>query len=442
MDESGETPPDADLAEADRLGPVPPDPATARRPRARRLIGSTTVDIGPLRRHRDFRLLLAGLTVSYLGSMITYVAIPFQAFALTHSSLIVGLLGVAELAPLLVMAFVGGALADTRDRRRMVQLTELATAGASAVLLGNALLPHPQLWVLFVIAGLMAALDGLQRPSLEAMVPRLVDRDELPAASALSSFRHGVGSVVGPPIGGVLIATAGLPSTYAVDVVSFSVSLAALAAMRASPPPPDAAPVSIRSVVEGVEFAAARPELVGTYVVDIIAMFFGMPMALFPAIADHLGGAGVLGLLYAAPSAGSLLAAGTSGWVDRVQRHGLAVIFAAAGWGLAIVVFGLVNSLPLALGMLALAGAADMISGIYRQTIWNQTVPDHLRGRLAGIEMLSYSTGPLLGNVESGVVAALFSVQASVVSGGIACVVGVAAAAFALPGFRRYRADG
>ena len=347
----------------------------------------------------------------------------------------------AELAPLLVMAFLGGALADTRDRKRMVQLTELATAGASAVLLGNALLPHPQLWVLFVIAGVMAALDGLQRPSLEAMTPRLVDRDELPAASALSSFRHGVGSVVGPPIGGVLIATVGLASTYAVDVVSFSVSLAALAAMRASPPPPEAAPVSIRSVLEGVEFAAARPELVGTYVVDIIAMFFGMPMALFPAIADHLGGAGVLGLLYAAPSAGALVAAGTSGWVDRVRRHGLAVIFAAAGWGLAITVFGFVTSLPLALAMLAVAGAADMVSGIYRQTIWNQTVPDHLRGRLAGIEMLSYSTGPLLGNVESGLVAALFSVQASVVSGGIACVVGVSAAAFALPGFRRYRAD-
>jgi MFS family permease len=323
----------------------------------------------------------------------------------------------------------------------MVQLTELATAGASAVLLGNALLPHPQLWVLFVIAGVMAALDGLQRPSLEAMVPRLVDRDELPAASALGSFRHGVGSVVGPPIGGLLIAGVGLPSTYAVDVVSFSVSLAALAAMRASPPPPEATAVSIRSVVEGVEFAAARPELVGTYVVDIIAMFFGMPMALYPAIAEHLGGAGVLGFLYAAPSAGSLIAAGTSGWIDRVHRHGLAVIFAAAGWGLAIAVFGLVNSLPLALLMLAVAGAADMISGIYRQTIWNQTVPDHLRGRLAGIEMLSYSTGPLLGNVESGVVAALFSVQASVVSGGIACVVGVAAAAFALPGFRKYRAD-
>jgi MFS family permease len=189
-----------------------------------------------------------------------------------------------------------------------------------------------------------------------------------------------------------------------------------------------------------VRYAWSRPELLGTYGVDMIAMFFGMPMALFPAFAAELGGAGVLGLLYAAPSLGSLLATATSGWTNRVHRHGLAVIWAAGCWGAAIVAFGFAPNLPLALIALAAAGAADMISGIFRSTIWNQTIPDHLRGRLAGIEQVSYSTGPLLGNLEAGVVASLAGLRASIVSGGVLCVVGVALAALALPAFRRYDA--
>ncbi|MGH2345045.1 MAG: MFS transporter, partial [Chloroflexota bacterium] len=195
---------------------------------------------------------------------------------------------------------------------------------------------------------------------------------------------------------------------------------------------------SIRRVVEGIRYARGRPELIGTYVVDMTAMFFGMPTALFPALAPHYGGTGVLGLLYAAPAAGSLIAGVTSGWAGRVHRHGQAVIFAAAGWGAAIALFGLVNSLPFALFFLALAGAADEISGIFRGTIWNQTIPDNLRGRLAAIEMLSYASGPSLGNLESGTVASLVGVRATVVSGGLLCVVGVALLAAALPAFRAY----
>jgi MFS family permease len=241
-------------------------------------------------------------------------------------------------------------------------------------------------------------------------------------------------------VGGVLIATLGLPLTYLFDVVTFGASLVALALMRAVPPPPEAEPPSLRRIVEGVRYAWSRPELTGTYGVDMIAMFFGMPMALFPAFAAELGGAGILGLLYAAPSAGSLLATVTSGWTNHVHRHGLAVIWAAAGWGAAVVAFGFAPNLALALLALAAAGAADMISGIFRSTIWNQTIPDHLRGRLAGIEQVSYSSGPLLGNLEAGVAAALAGVRASIVSGGVFCVVGVALAALALPAFRRYDA--
>jgi len=404
------------------------------------MLGLATIDFGPLRRRRDFRLLFIGQAVSLFGSEITFVALPYQAYHLTGSSLVVGLLSLAELVPLLGAAFIGGALADAFDRRRMMQLTELSFAAASLVLVANALLPHPHLWVLFAVSVVQATLNGLQRPSLDALTPRLVERDELMAAGALTSFRMTLGGIAGPALGGVLLATVGLATTYAVDTATFVVSLAALRMMRAVPPPPEAEPPSLRRIAEGLRYAGSRQELMGTYIVDIVAMFFGMPMALFPAAATHLGGPGVLGLLYAAPAAGSLLATVTSGWTAHVHRHGAAVCVAAAVWGAGIVVFGLAPGLGLALAGLVLAGAADMISGIFRTVIWNQTIPDHLRGRLAGIEQVSYSTGPLLGNVESGVVASLASLRASIVSGGVLCIAGVAVAALALPAFWRYDA--
>jgi MFS family permease len=423
-------------AEAERLGPGPPVAPSG----LRRMLGLATIDFGPLRRRRDFRLLFIGQAVSLFGSEITFVALPYQAYHLTGSSLVVGLLGLAELVPLLGAAFVGGALADAFDRRRMMQLTELSFAVTSLVLVANALLPHPHLWVLFAVSVVQAMLNGLQRPSLDALTPRLVERDELMAAGALTSFRMTLGGIAGPALGGVLLATVGLATTYAVDTATFVVSLAALRMMRAVPPPPEAEPPSLSRIAEGVRYAVSRQELMGTYIVDIVAMFFGMPMALFPAAATHLGGAGVLGLLYAAPAAGSLLATVTSGWTAHVHRHGAAVCIAAAVWGAGIVVFGLAPGLGLALAGLVLAGAADMISGIFRTVIWNQTIPDHLRGRLAGIEQVSYSSGPLLGNVESGVVASLASLRASIVSGGVLCIAGVAVAALALPAFWRYDA--
>jgi MFS family permease len=294
--------------------------------------------------------------------------------------------------------------------------------------------------VLFVVGAAMAGLDGIRRPPLDALTPRLVEREELVAASALDGLRRNAGMVVGPAAGGILIATIGLPLTFGIDVATFAVSLLALSVMRAVPPPPDAERPSLRGIVEGFRFAASRPELVGTYTVDIVAMFFGMPLALFPAFAEEFGGAGVLGLLYAAPAVGALVASATSGWTGRVNRHGMAVVWAAAGWGVAIAALGLAPNLALALVFLGLAGAADMVSGIFRSAIWNTTVPDHLRGRLAGIEQVSYSAGPLLGNLEAGVVAALTSVRVSIVSGGVLCIAGVAVAALALPGFRRYDA--
>jgi len=419
--------------------PEDDDSLTPARP-TRRWWHVATVDVTPLRRHRDFRLLFIGRFVSFFGSMISSVALPYQVYQLTHNVLVVGVLGLVEFGPILAVAFVGGALADARDRRTMVLLSESALLVCSAVLVANAAIPHPQVWVLFVIAGAWGALDALQRPSLDAMLPRLVDRNELTAAGALGGLRMTLGMILGPALGGVLIAGFGLPITYGINLATFVVGLGCLWLMRAVPPPSDAERPSIRRVVEGLRYARSRQELLGTYFVDMIAMFFGMPMALFPAIAQNLGGPKVLGLLYAAPAVGSFVFSATSGWTNRVHRHGMGVVVSATSWGLAIIGFGLAPTLEVAFFFLALAGAADMMSGIFRGVIWNQTIPDSLRGRLASIEMLSWSSGPALGNFEAGLVASIFNVRVSIVSGGVLCVVGCVLAAVALPLFRAYDA--
>ncbi|MBC7931241.1 MAG: MFS transporter [Rubrivivax sp.] len=401
------------------------------------MVRALAIDLTPLRVSRDFRLLFAGQAVSFFGSMMTFVALPWQVYQLTKSSFAVGMLGVAEFVPILVMAFVGGALADAVDRRRMALLTEALLMAGTGLLILNSTLPQPRVWLLFVCAALFAALNGLQRPSLDALIPRIVPAELMPATFALKSFSATVSMIGGPALGGLLITTAGPTAAYSIDFVTFAASLVALALIRAVPPPIGADAPSLRSIMEGLRYARSRPELLGTYLIDINAMFFGMPMALFPAIAEGFGGASV-GLLYAAPAFGMMCVTLTSGWTRRVQRHGLAVALAAGGWGLAIIAFGFAPTLWTALFCLALAGGADMVSGLFRMTIWNQTIPDHLRGRLAGIEMVSYTAGPMLGHAESGIVAKLFSVRASVVSGGVLCVAGTVLLSLLLPAFIRY----
>ena len=397
-----------------------------------------SIDLTPLRSSRDFRLVFTASGVSAIGSYLTFVSIPYQVFVLSHDPLLVGLIGLCELVPLLFMAFIGGALADYLDRRLLVVVGELLFAALTGVLLINSLAGRPQMWLLFVVAGLSTTIDGIQRPALDAVVPRLVVPEQIPAAGALNSLRMNVAALAGPALAGVLLQGVGLAWVYAIDMATFAVSLTCLAFVRRVPPPPAPDRPSLRSVVTGLRYAVNRKELLGTYLVDINAMFFGMPQALYPFVADRLGGPAVLGLLYAAPSAGSLVATVTSGWSARVRRHGMAVILAAGAWGVAIVGFGFANSLWLAVLTLALAGAADMVSGLFRGIIWNQTIPDHLRGRLAGIEMLSYTSGPTLGNLESGVVARFAGVGGSIVWGGVLCVAGTVALAALLPEFRRY----
>jgi MFS family permease len=397
------------------------------------------LDLSPLRRHRDFRLLFCGQFVSLFGSMLTYVSVQYQVYELTHSSFVVGMLGVAQLVPLLLFGLWGGAYADAMDRRRLLIGAEALLTLVSGGLAVNALLPHPSVTAVFVLTALMSAVNGFHRPTLEAMSPRLVDFDELPATAALTSLRGSMGTIAGPALAGFCLSRLGIGMTYLIDVVTFLLSLLALAGMAAMPPAAEAGKAGLRSIVEGLDYARRRPELIGTYVVDIVAMTFAMPTALFPAMAQAWGGATAAGWLYAAMPIGSFVTTLLSGWTKRVRRRGAAVIVAAGLWGVAIVTLGHASSLAGAVVCLAAAGAADMVSAIFRMTIWNETIPTHLRGRLAGVEMISYMTGPLLGNARAGWMASLRSVHFSIVTGGWVCIAGVLACIPLLPAFWRYR---
>ncbi len=396
------------------------------------------LDTRPWRTSRDFRLLFVGGSVSRIGSMVTYVCLPFQIKELTGSFVLVGVLGAVELVPLVVFGLYGGALADSVDRRRMVLLTEAAFLVLSAGLMVNALLPRPSLWPIYVFAFVAAALDGLQRPSLDALLPRIVAHDQLGAAAALTGLSMSLATMAGPALGGVLIAVVGVWAGYAVDVVTFAGSMVALLMMRAVPPPRGADRPSLRGIAEGLGYAWSRKDLLGTYLVDLSAMFFAFPYALFPFVADALHADWALGLLYSAGFLGGALATATSGWTRRIHHHGRAIVYASAVWGAAIALFGLAHDIWAALAMLAVAGAGDMVSGIFRQLMWNQTIPDEIRGRMAGTELLSYSLGPQLGQVRSSLVAQWTTLRVSIVSGGIACVAGAFVLALALPSLWTY----
>ena len=402
-------------------------------------MSAVLLDLSPLRRHRDFRFVFAGQLVSAFGTFLTYVALPVQIYNLTKSSAMVGLLGTAQFVPLAVTALWGGAFADAIDRRRLLLWCETLLLLGSLVLCVNSMLPHPSVVMLFAVAAVMSGVTGFHTPSLESLTPRLVDRDELPAVSALSSLRGTSAAIAGPAIAGASIAAFGLPFTFGLDAATYAISLVCLSFIRSIPPAEDAKPAGIASILDGISYAASRPELIGTYVVDIVAMTFAMPLAVFPALAAKWGGSMAVGYLYSAMSVGGLLVTIFSGWTRNVQRRGAAVVIAAACWGLAIIALGFADSLPIAVACLVLAGAADMVSGLFRMTIWNETIPTHLRGRMAGIEQLSYMTGPLLGNARAGFMAERFGLARSIIAGGMICVAGVAACVPLLPAFWRYR---
>lgn len=398
------------------------------------------LDISPLLKYRDYRCLFIGQLISFLGSMITYVALPFQIYELTHSTWAVGIISLIELIPLLITAFIGGVFADVADRKKLLIFSELAMMFIILILAINAMLIQPHIWLIYGSAGLLSALNGFHRPALESLGPRLVSKTDIPAYSALNSFKWVLGSVGGPAVGGFCIAAFGWTVTYLLDVVTFLTSIFALLQIKHFPKNEIVNKIGFQSIKEGFRYTISRQELIGTYIIDFAAMVFSMPTALFPAMAESYGKTELIGLFYAAPAVGGLLATVFSGWTKKINRHGLAIIIAATCWGLAITAFGFVWNVWLALFILALAGSADMISGIFRSTLWNHIIPDHLRGRLAGIEMIGYTSGPLLGNTQSGMMAALLGVHSAVMVGGMLCVAGVWICASRLPKFFRYDA--
>ncbi|MEU5212220.1 MFS transporter [Streptomyces sp. NPDC020742] len=417
------------------MTPSEPPPRTAP---VRRRLTALLPDLAPWHTSRDFRLMWCAGAITVFGTFLTFVALPLQLKELTGSTLAVGALGAVELVPLIVFGLYGGALADAVDRRRLIVWTEVALGLMAAALLLNDLLPHPQVWPLYATAAATSALTGLQRPALDAVVPRIVPHDQLPAAAALNSLRWQIGAIAGPALAGGLLAWAGTTWAYALDTATYAVSALLALRLAAQPAAHDAQKPSLRGIAAGARYAWSRKELLGTYAIDLTAMLFAFPLAVFPFLADELHARWSVGLMYAALPAGSLLVSLTSGWTSRIHRQGRAIVLAAAGWGLAITAAGLVHHVWLVLACLMLAGSCDMISGIFRSALWNQTIPDELRGRLAGIELLSYSAGPQLGQVRVGGMAALWGVRASVSLGGLLCFAGVGLLALGLPKLMTY----
>jgi MFS family permease len=398
-------------------------------------------DLSPFRDSRDLRLVVGGDLVSNLGSQAALVALPFQLYLLTRSALLVGLLGAVEVVPLVSMSLLGGAIADRMDRRRLLLLTQIglvATSGALALLPA---LGRPPVYALYALGGLLAGCNALQNVAMSALLPNLIDRPRLPRALAVTYGLSALSMVMGPGLGGLLIAAFGVQSAYAVDAVSCLAVVGTV--LLIAPQPPIVVgehPKVLASIAEGLRYVRGNRALVGSFAIDLVAMTFGMPRALFAVLAVsvfHTGAAGT-GALYAAVPAGATIAALLTGWINHARRLGIVVIWSVAVWGAAVSLAGLMPSLWPAAALLAVAGAADSISAVCRSTI-NQTVtPDHMRGRMSAAFSLVVSGGPRLGDIESGSVAGAAGVRFSVVSGGLACMVGVVAIALAFPALRHY----
>ena len=408
----------------------------ARTSRWRRIAADTT----PLKESADYRRWWFGYSLSFTGTQLTQFAIPLQVYAITRSSLYVGLVGLVVVFPLVVMGLFGGAIADAVDRRRLTLITSSGLMVLSTVLTVLAAAGVHRLSLLYLIAGVQGAFAATDSSARGAILPRLVRRELLPSANALGQLGFQTGLSAGPLLGGVLVGSLGFAWAYGLDAASFLVVLYAIWRLPAMPPEGGGSRAGVASVLEGLRYLGPRKNLLMTFLVDINAMVFGMPRALFPAIGVTWfhGGAGTVGLLAAAPSLGALLGAVTSGWAAHVRRQGFAVLVSVAIWGGSIALFGFTRVLWLALILLGIAGAADMVSAIFRNTILQVATPDALRGRLQGVFIVVVTGGPRIGDVEAGSVAAAFGTQLSVVTGGLACVAGVGLLAAMFPGFARY----
>jgi MFS family permease len=385
-----------------------------------------SVDFSSLK-HRDFRLMFIAGSISMFGSMITYVTAPLQIAQLTQSYVAVGIIGLIEIGPLIVFGIWGGAIADSMNRKKIVVITECGLGIATLILLINALSSEPSVMVIYTVTFFYAVLDGIQRPSLGALLPQVVPTDTLPSATAVNSMRWNFGSILGPSLGGFIAATAGPAFAYGIDVVTYFFATFMFMKMSAKASQSTKERIDVKMMFSGFNYAKGRPDLLGTYAIDIFAMVLAFPNALFPFMAQEFDAPWSLGMLYASMSVGALIASSTSGWISKVHHHGRAIVYAATVWGLAMAMTGLAPNIYFALFGLMIAGCADMISGLFRSLIWNSTIPLSMRGRLGGIEMLSWSIGPQLGQIRSNFVAQVFSLRVSLFSGGIICAAGTVA---------------
>ncbi len=400
------------------------------------------IDTTPLRASRDFRLLWGGSVVSAAGSQFARVGLYVQVYALTGSAAAVGLLGVSGLIGSLAGVVVGSSFIDRHDRRITLVWTQFAAIGVAAVLVAGAVAGDPPLWLLHAANAATWFLAAIHGPARQASIPRLLDADRVPAAVALNQAGWQVASIVGPALAGLLIAASGTASAYLVDAITYALGTVAAIALRPLPPDIASAERGIQAVASGFRYLRDHRLLQSTFVIDLVAMIFGSPQALFPVIAVeqlHRGPEAV-GLLFAAPALGALLLTLVSGPITTLHRQGVAIVWAVVAWGAAIVGFGLSAShLAATLLFLAVAGAADVVSAIFRSTILQVTVPDHLRGRLGAVFFIVVTGGPKLGDLEAGLVAAAFSAPISVVTGGVACIVGAFVTARVYPELPAYR---
>jgi MFS family permease len=410
-------------------------------PGVRERFARLAIDLNPLRESPAFRWFWLGQAAKDLGGGVVQVALPFQIYQLTGSTLAVAAISFVELVPLVTLTLLGGALADAVDRRRLLIWTQVGMAVTGVGLVVNAAIPHPQTWACFVLAFFSASFFCLGISGMRSITPRLVAQERLSAALVLESISSSFASVAGPAFSGILIGFVGLTWTYVFDLATFVAGIASIFALPAIAPVANADRPSLRSIADGFRYVRTQPVVLGFMLVDVNAMVFGMPMALFPAIATHkYGDPSLVGYLYAAPYAGALVSSLASGWIPHVRRQGLAVAIAASGWGVAIAAFGFADTLWLGLVLLAVAGAADNISAVFRATIMLSATPENMRGRLTGIEFMQVASAPTLGNVEAGIVASLTSLRFSIVSGGLACVVGTLVVAALFPALLRYDA--
>lgn len=387
------------------------------------------VDVSPLRASRDFRLIFIGQLISLAGRQITIVAVPYQIYLLTHSSVAVGALGAVQLVPYVIFSLVAGTIADRVDRRKLLLVTQVLLTLMSALFVAGAIEGHPPLLFLYGVAGLAAGISAVDQPARSATIPNLVRREHLPGALSLNFALFQTAAIAGPAVGGVIIGRVGLALAYGIDVATFGAAILAVLLISPQIPSGQRREPPVEALVAGFQFLWATKVILGGYALDLNAMVLSLPRALFPALAlsvYHAGASG-LGVLYSATGVGAVAGSFLSGFIRHLRYPGRTVLYSVAGWGAAISALGVAGgSLWLAVGFLALAGAADAISAISRNTIQQTVTPDRLRGRLSAVSSMVVVGGPYLGDARAGALSGVLPPQFAILVGGLSCLVGCA----------------